>query len=273
MKSYTFNPQLVTKVAVCIFVLLSLWWLIVAFLLENKSVNSNLYWAASYQLMAVFGGVFGLIISRSWGGFKSTVGKTIIFFSTGLLLQVFGQSVFSFYNLVLGVEIPYPSLADIGFFLSVPFYIYAAYLLGKASGVLISLKSIYNKIQSILIPAGVLVISYFIFLKGYEFDWSTPLKIFLDFGYPFGQAIYIAFALLVYMLSRDYLGGIMRSKVLMILLALIVQYIAEYNFLYQASNQTWVNGGYGDYIYLISYFLMTIALINMSSAFKQIKET
>src|SRR6185369_3281343 len=110
-----------------------------------------------------------------------------------------------------------------------------------------------------------LIASYMIFLQGYEFDWSNPLRVFLDFGYPLGQAFYVSLAILVFILSKNFLGGLMRPKVLLILLAIAVQYIADYNFLYQAYNETWVNGGYGDYIYLISYFLMTFALINLGT--------
>ena len=121
MKAHRFNSLFVRKIAVILFLLLSLWWVYVSFILNNESINSNLFWAASYQLMALFGAIFGSIISKSWGGFKSIVGRTIAFFSIGLFLQVFGQSVFSFYNLILEVEIPYPSLADIGYFFSIPF--------------------------------------------------------------------------------------------------------------------------------------------------------
>jgi len=272
MKSHKINSSVAKKLAVMLFVTLSVWWIIIAFILKNESVQTNLVWGASYQLMAIFGVICGLIISKSWGGLKSLVGKTIIFFSIGLLMQVLGQTIFSFYNLILKVEIPYPSLADLGYFLSIPFYAYAAILLGKASGAGISMRSIHKKIQTIAIPALILTASYVIFLKGYEFDWTSPLRIFLDFGYPLGQAFYISLALLVFVLSKDYLGGLMRPKVLLILFALVIQYAADYNFLLQAYNGTWINGGYGDFIYLLAYFVMAIALINLGSIFEKIKE-
>jgi hypothetical protein len=197
----------------------------------------------------------------------------MIFFCIGLSLQIFGQTVFSIYNLVLKVDVPYPSLADVGYFLSIPFYAYATILLAKASGAGLSLKFVHKKIQAVTIPAVILIASYVVFLKGYEFDWSSPLRVFLDFGYPLGQAFYVSLALLVFILAKDSLGGLMRSKVLIILFALAVQYIADYNFLLQAYNGTWVNGGHGDYIYLFSYFIMSVALINLGSAFEKIQKS
>ncbi len=273
MKLIKINLGFVQKFSIFFFVVLSIWWTIVALVLKNNYIHANLIWAASYQLMAVFGLIFGFIIARSWGGIRSIVGKTIMFFSIGLLLQVFGQTIFSIYNLVLEIEIPYPSWADVGYFLSIPFYVYATILLGKVSGVGLSLKSVHKKILAIFVPLALLLTSYMIFLQGYEFDWSSPLRIFLDFGYPLGQAFYVSLALLVFVLSKEFLGGVMRSGVLTILLALVIQYVADYNFLYQVSKGTWINGGYGDFIYLSAYFFMSIALINLGNLFKKIKET
>jgi len=272
MKHFNINLSIARKWSIFLFIVLSVWWVIIALILKNEHIYANLIWGASYQLMAITGVVFGLLISRVWGGFKSVMGKTIIFFSFGLLLQVFGQSVFSFYNLILGVEVPYPSLADIGYFFSIPVYIYATFLLAKASGAGLSLKSVSKKIQALIIPIILLGASYAVFLNGYEFDWTDPLRTLLDFGYPLGQAFYVSLALLTYVLSKKVLGGFMKPKVLIILLALAVQYIADYNFLLQAYNETWVNGGYGDYIYLLSYLLMTFALINLGSVFEKIRK-
>ena len=108
-----------------------------------------------------------------------------------------------------------------------------------------------------------LIFSYFFFLRDYQFDWSNPLKIFLDFGYPLGQAIYVSIAILTYVLSKGVLGGVMKPKILFLVFALIIQYLADYNFLLQAANSTWQNGGYGDLIYLIAYLLMALSLLQL----------
>jgi len=250
-----------------LFGVLTVWWIVLFFMDKNANVGHNLIWGVSYQAVAVWGAFWGLFISRTWGGLKSVMGQAIIFFSLGLLLQAFGQSIFSYYNLVLGVDMPYPSISDIGFFGSIPLYIYAVLLLGRASGVAISLRSVKSKIVALLIPAAILSMSYLFFLKGYEFDWSNPLRVFLDFGYPIGQALYISVAILVFVLSKNLLGGIMREKIIFVLGALFVQYFADYNFLYQALQGTWVNGGYGDFIYLIAYFFMSYSVIRLAATF------
>lgn len=256
-----------------VFIVLLVWW-IYLFMVGHTEDNQhkNLIWAASYQLIAFLGGIWGLVISKGWGDKKSVMGRSIIVFAVGLLLQTFGQTVFSVYNLFLEVEIPYPSIADIGYFGSIPFYIYGILLLAKASGVTISLQSYGKKIQAIIIPLIMLVLSYHFFLQGYEYDGNGPLKAFLDFGYPLGQAIYVAIAILTYILSKKVLGGIMRGRVLFILLALIAQYVADSNFLYQAINLTWYNGGYGDLLYMIAYTLMAFGLLHLQSKYIHAEE-
>ncbi len=255
-----------------LFLILSVWWLALMLGIDTQVESHSLLWAASYQSVAIWGGLLGLLISRFWGGFKSVFGRAVIFLSLGLLFQVVGQSTFSFYNIILHVEVPYPSIADIGFFGSIPLYIYGILLLGRATGFTISLKSSVSKAQVFVVLLFLLSFSYFSFLRGYEIGAYEPLRVFLDFAYPLGQAIYVALAVLVYLLSRKMLGGVMKNKILLILAALVVQYLADYNFLFQAINGTWVNGGYGDYIYLVAYFLMALGLISVGNLFSANKE-
>ena len=225
----------------------------------------------TYGILALLGGIAGIFIARRWGGFRSLMGRAIMFFSLGLLAQAFGQAVYSIYYFWLGEEVPYPSLGDIGYFGSVLLYIYAIYCLARVSGVQISLKSFYNKFLALIIPIILLGLSYYWFLKDYEVDTSAPLTTFLDFGYPLGQAIYIALAILTFTLSRKILGGIMRGPILFVLFALFVQYIADFTFLYQASRETWEAGGISDFIYLVAYFFMTLALLSIARAYKEIR--
>lgn len=244
-----------------IFLSLTLWWAYLHLFIKHSNPAYQLF-SASYGFVALVGSIYGFIISRKWGGIKSVIGRAIIMFSLGLFAQEFGQLVYSYYN-YLNQTIPYPSLGDLGFFGSIPCYIYGVWLLAKASGVKVSLRSFGNKLQAFIIPIIMLCISYFIFMQGYKPDWTQPLKIFLDFGYPFGEAIYISFAFLAFLLSRKTLGGVMKYRVLIILLALLIQYLCDFTFLYQDNNNTFYPGGINDYMYLISYFAMSVGLLNL----------
>jgi hypothetical protein len=253
------------KIAIAFFILFTLWWFYDNFVIGNQHIKYDSFFdfSETYGYMAVWGGIWGIIISSKWGGFRSIMGKAIIMFSLGLFAQEFGQLAYAFYNDIYKVPGPYPSLGDFGFFGSIPLYIYGILLLAKASGLKIRLKSYANKIQAILIPAIILIIGYTLFLQGYKFDWSNPIKVFLDFGYPFGQAIYISIAILTYLLSRGILGGVMKNKILFILFALFIQFLSDYTFLYQSNKGIWQVGGINDYMYLCSYFFMTLGLLGL----------
>ena len=212
------------------------------------------------------------MIFRSLGGSKNILARAILGFSLGLLFQSFGQASFSYYAFIRHVAVPYPSLGDIGFLGSIPCYIYGILQLAKASVGEVSLKSFHHEAQAFFIPTVMLFLSYYIFLRDYVFDWSNPLKVFLDFGYPLGDAIYVSIVILVFLLSRKIFGGTTRGPILFFAFALAVQYISDYTFLYQASHGTWQAGRINDLMYSIAYFLMTIGIIYVGEVLGRMKE-
>ena len=249
------------------------WWIVLNDPLSRGSSEVLQLWGATYQMIAWYGAIMGLVIARRWGDYKSMVGQAVLAFSLGLLCQSFGQTAYSFYVYFWKIPIPYPSLGDFGFFGSIPFYMYGAYMLSKISGVKISLKLYGSKIQAIIVPAVLLGLSYFLFLKDYVFDWTQPVKTLLDFGYPLGQAVYVSIAILAFILSRKILGGIMRLPMLFFIAALIAQYLSDFVFLIQAQEGSFYPGGINDLMYAASYALMAIALCFIGDIHTKIKET
>lgn len=250
-------------VTVLLWVIVTAWFLYVHFF--DASSNMRYALGATYGLMALLGGFTGLVAARRWGGLKSKLGRTILFLACGLLAAEFGQLVFSYYNIIKHVEIPYPSLADIGFFLNIPLYIIALTSLWQVSGTKYSMAKHKSKIFILLLPPLGLVFSYLYFLKGYDFTDASTLRVFLDFGYPLGQAIYVTIALSIFILSVGALGGVMKKRILLLVLAFATQYAADFNFLYQTLHETWVNGAYGDYLYFLAYTFMALSLIGFMS--------
>ncbi len=230
---------------------------------DQKALFSDSYW-----ILPLICGVIGLTTAKRWGGIKSVFGKAVVFLSIGLLAQVFGQVVYSYYAHVQHVDAPYPSIGDIGFFGAVIAYIIGAHYLSKTVGARLSTAKLGAKVIALVIPAALLVGSYYLFLNGYEYDASNKVTTFLDFGYPLGQAIYVALAFLAYFLSRNLLGGIMRSRVLLVLAALVVQYFADFIFLFRFSRDQYSPGEITDFVYLLAYLVMGLALIGLIRAYE-----
>lgn len=258
-----------SQVSTLLFLLLTIWWLSI-FLRGIKDVPENDWFGFIYGGFSIWGGIMGLIVSQKWGGMGSLIGRALISLALGLLFQAFGQYSFWFINVFEKIAVPYPGIPDIGYFGSIPCYIYAGILLAKASGAKVSLKTVVNKIQIVAIPLGMFVLAYILFLRNYTLDFSRPLETFLTFGYPLGQSIYISAAVLTYTLSRKLLGGIMRFPILFLIVAFIAQFVSDYSFIY--FQDTFFAGCFVDYFYLVAYFLMTLGLIQMGMVFKQIEK-
>lgn len=218
-----------------------------------------------YGLIGLSGAIFGIKISlKKWGGWNSIIGKGLILLSLGLLGQWFGLQVWSYYNVIAKIEVPYPSLADVGYFALIPAYTLAAWMFAHASGGKFSLKTKSGKIYALLIPFIALILAYALFLKNIGFDLTNPIKLFFDIGYPLGEIIPVSIAFFTLTLSKNFLGGSMKRKILFLVLAFYFQFLTEYAFLYTAGAETYINGGWNDLMYATSYMIMSLAIIAFS---------
>lgn len=254
-------------VSVLIFFFFAIWWVFLQIFIDKNNVMYPAF-ATTYCVMALYGVVFGVHTSLKWGGLNTLLGKAILMFSLGLFMQVFGQVVYAYYTNFTTIP-PYPSIGDFGFFGTIPFYTFGVYLIAKSSGIKISLQSFQKKIIALVIPSLMLIFYYFTLLQGYRFDFANPMKIFFDFAQPLGNATYVSIAIVAFIFSRTVLDGIMQSKAFLLLIALIVQFIADNIFLYRSG--TYYSGNYMDFIYLVSYFVMVLALLHLKSIQVEIK--
>lgn len=246
-----------------LYVFIVIWWLRINFAVHN---SSEVYlFGTLYSLIALIGAGEGFRVARKWGGWSSALGKSMSFFSLGLFGLWFGQFVWSYYNVIAKVEVPYPSIADLGFASIIPFYAVGVIYLGQATGTKFVRRSTEGVISIIVIPLVILSIVYFVFLKNFAIDMQAPLRSFLDFFYPFGEGITISLAAIVFLLSYNILGGKMRKRILYVLFALVFHFITEYTFLYRAAHELYYNGGIVDLMYATSFFIMSIGLISFNN--------
>lgn len=266
-----FQKRKLAWFTIVFFLLLSAWWVSI-FVRGLTESPENEFFTSIYFVVALWGGIAGFFVARTWGGYKSIFGRAISAFSLGLLGQAFGQIVFNYYHVVLGVEIPYPSIADFGFFSTGIFYGYGAIQLMRVAGVKFSLSSLSNKMIALAVPLFWALFSYWFFLRGYQFDWNKPLEMVLDMVSPVIDAAYLSLAILAYLLSRKWLGGFMKKPVLLLLLAIIMEAVSDFHFLYQASRDTWHAAGTNDYLYLVTFTLMALALMYLGISFNRLNE-
>lgn len=252
-----------------IFLVLSIWW---GFIYSNNyidTIHNNLY-TVTYPILSLLGSILGALSAIKWGGYKSYIGKSIIFLSLGLFSQFFGQFVYAYYIYILDTE-AFPSVGDIGYFGSIVFYFFGAIYLGLAMGIGRQLKEFKNIFLIILVALVSFSIVYGFFLRNYIFDKSELLTSILNYAYPIGQSIYLALTVSILLLSFNYAKGLMRFPVLVLLFALTTQFFADFMFLFQTNNDSWYVGGVNDFIYSISYFLMGAGLLYIERALVKLK--
>lgn len=254
-----------------VFIALFLWWSLLKLLPSLSTTNNVEMFAASYGIMALVGGVFGFYTCKKLGGFNNIIGKFIGFLSLGLLAQEFGQLAYSYYSIVLGVEVPYPSVGDIGFYGSMFLYILGAYYLVKFCTARITANKLTIEVNPfvVVIPLAMLAVSYLVFLKDYVADFSNLLVTILDFSAPLIQSIYVSLALIAYFYTKNIANSTIHKSILFLLFALVFQYVSDFVFLYKANRDLYVTAGVTDLMYLISYFLMTFAIIKLHNVFEQ----
>jgi hypothetical protein len=255
-----------------LFIIYSVWWMT----LYARGVNAGSELELWLNLIVIFpllGGLAGLKYAKLWGGMKSLFGSSMLMLSFGLLAQFVGTIIYHYYIYIVGIEIPYPSVADIVYVAGIVFYIVGAYQLLKVSGVKFASLPWANRFLAISVPSFILLVSYLALMQNYAFEEATGVLIFLDFGWLIGQAIYVSLAIITYFASRKILGGMMRKPIVLLLVALILQYLADFHYSFQITNETYISGGINDYFYALAFFLMAAALFSIGNMFYKVKNS
>ena len=230
------------------------------------SLANDLYGVLFLGFIPVVGGINGLLIARRWGSFQSTVGRAIIFLSLGLISWGLGTYIFSgVYNFLLQIEVPYPSLADAWYIISLPLWAIGMIQLSRAMGAKYGLRSSKGKAALLVIPILIIIISYYLLVhvaRGGSIDFSNKgiLKVFFDLAYPIGDVVILTLATLVYGLSYKYFGGVFKKAIYAILLGFVVLYFADFSFSYTTTLETFFPADWVDYLFTTAMFILSIGI-------------
>jgi len=269
----TLKNDLFAKITFFIFVIYSVFWIFT----QTQPVDDffHNFFSDTYAIITIWGGISSLLISKKWGGLKSLLGRAFFMFAFGLFSVTFGQISYTYYYLVHGEDMAYPNIGDLGYFLSIFFYIYGAYLVAESCGIQMKLKNIKSKIISGILLLLILSVPYTIFLQSYKIDFSDLYRLMLDLGTPLFQGVYLFIALTTYLLSKSTLGGVMKNKVLWLLFALLFQYVSDFYYIYQQYYGGWIAGGISEYTFFLSYSLIIMSIIQFGVVFNklQVKKT
>lgn len=252
------------KALIAYFIFLILYYTFLFFLGFTTSVWNYLY-SLLFGLIPLFGSIVGLLISKSWGLFKSAMGRAVLFLSLGLLTWAIGNLIFAYYNFVENISAPYPSFADVGYIISYILWMIGMINLPHAIGGKFGLKKWYGKLLIVLIPLFVLAFSYYLIMLITKSNLilvhtKSYIKLFFDIAYPASDAVILSIALILGT-SYKFFGGKFKLSVYAILLGFCFQYVADFLFSYTTTVNFFYPGGFVDLIFTMGLFLLTFGLL------------
>ncbi|HEV8052888.1 MAG TPA: hypothetical protein VGP47_10370 [Parachlamydiaceae bacterium] len=245
-------------------VIVGLW--ISLFVTKTTDGFYNYLYSFLFGIIPLLGGLVAMYQSRIWGGFKSTVGKAVFFIGLGIFCWGVGEMIWSYYNFIINVPAPYPSLADIGFAPSIFFYGLGSVYLAHATGAKFGLRNKFAKIFLVIAPIFIWIFAYYILVTVARNgvlvpEGETTLKFVLDIVYPFGGFVSLTLAVIISGLSFRYLGGRFKFDVISILIGLAVMFVADSVFSYTTTVGTYYNGNFGDLLLASGQFFLTYGVL------------
>lgn len=242
-----------SKIVFLYYLLIVVYWAVLYFQ-GIKEQPVNYYYQVAEGFIPIVGGIWGMMKSKKWGFLKSKVGAGVFYISLGIFSWGVGQMLWSvYYNLIQHTEVPYPSLADVGFIMAIPFWVIGIVYLSKATGARFSLKHMHGKILLFIIPLLAMIASYFLLIvvaRGGVIDFAEGgLKLAFDIAYPLGDLIILTFALVVYGLSFNYLGGRYKFPIIIIIAGFVLMYFSDFSFSYTTTLGTYYNGHWVDLMF------------------------
>ncbi len=217
--------------------------------------------ADTYFLVPLLSFIGGLFAAYHWHLLHTNIGKALIAFSIGQLMQTLGQVTYSIYYVVLGVENPYFTLGDIFYLSSLIFFILGFIFLYKGMGITLHMVSkhcmqiitgiiLFLVIVKIALPVGFLIFS------------DELVMAYISIGI-------ILVCLVSFLLVSTWyvLAGAFRQSFILIFLSFIVLLVADAVYLNETYTGSWQAGGISDTFYLISYFLLGLGLTTLGNKF------
>lgn len=268
-----FNNQ--SKIVIILFVITIAFWVTLLILEKSFVISDELlanirkFTQLPLFFIPLIGGLFGLKNAFNWGGRKSVLGKAVLGISLGLLTWAGGMIIWNYYLFFTDIEVPYPSLADAIFILSWPLWTYGLLQLSKAIGVRFAWKNLSNK-KNIFFVSGIIILLSIYLLFGIARNWSISfeeesLKLFFDLFYPIGSIVISTLVLLIYWLSKNFLGGIYKNSILILFFGFLLNYMSDFMFSYTTTKGTYFNGHFVDFLFTLAMFTLSFGLSTLNS--------
>lgn len=237
------------KVAIVLATGLTLIYAFQSFYLEFLNPFSNVV----SPVVAFAAVVSSALALRKYGPKLNRFSLIWVCFTAGMVLWFLGELSWSIYTFFLGVEIPYPSVADVYWLVGyIPLFI-ALYSYDKLFAPSISRRALGTIMATIIIMSVIVSVGLIIPIIGLEEDTTTFI---VDLAYPLLDLALLSAALVG--LAVFQAGALGKSWLLMIL-GFLANTAGDMIFSYTSAQGTYYNGHPSDLLFFYGYLLFTLA--------------
>lgn len=217
-------------------------------------------------VIPILGSFVGFAVAKSWGGFKSRLGKAVTFYSLGLLAWGGGVVGWLIYIYVLGeTEVPYPSPADFVYMLAQIMWYTASIIMARIIGAQYGFKQRHGWLKMLIGSVFAVALSYILLVTvARDGDLSASgltLRTFFDFYYPIATALSLTLVLVIYLLARKYIGGLYKTALLVLFAGFIFQFFGDFIYTLSTTDETYYNGHWADVLFTTAMLVLTLGLL------------
>lgn len=240
-----------------VFFIVMVGWSILLWQTNQTTTQWNYLFNVGIAFLFFSGGLIAFSEARK-SAIKSSVDHELIAVGLGVTLFGIGISIWSYYNLVLHVESPFPSLSDAVYVFYAPILGYGLVNLLKVSGAKITSKR-YLEFLAIFAVAAILI---FTLISPPDLSSETSfLTKFLLIYYPLTDSMLVALGIMMIRLTR----GKLHNSFFYFFIALLSLASADLLFSYRATQGTYYNGDFTDVLYAFTGLMFTLGVVRIVS--------
>ena len=229
---------------------------------SNLTPDKSSVFINSANVITVFSSVAMSLITVLRLGFKSSEGKYYLSLFVGMALWACAHSIWAYFELGLGIDTPYPSIADFFWLLGYPFlsyHYYHSFRVWKQARI-IRRRSLFISVISTSVLIGLLI---YISLQGSDEGGFNLTTIIVSNLYVVGDGVLLVPAIvIIWSLSR---GDILLLHRILVSLFIIIAMLGDVGFVYHEmlvdettfAQQEWI----WWLVYPISYLVLTTGLL------------
>ena len=262
-------------VLVGLYLVTLVWWVSIA--VRGMEDTTEAYWyCIFFTLIPFIGGAVSLVAIRH-SREQLLLNKAEWFLSLGLVLWAVGSFIFGYYNIVLNVAVPFPSLADVGFVPALICWVVGLLYLAKSCSIGTRLTQLYKRGAILFMPLCSVVIIYYLLLVIIE-DGTTQiinleLKNLLDFTYTILDVIIlITLAILIYSLIFKLVDHKYSVAIILLIIGFGINYFSDLYFGFTTSAGIYKVGNWVDLLFPIGLFFIALGVVLLSNQYQPLNQ-